>query len=248
MNTLRHPPSCLSLLPGPPAACLPSLIWRFDQHQCACPASSLYRLLVWQRSCRWLSKHLSTLSVSLLPCILCGWQMLGLHQSLHLWDLVSQFPVEEPNENRSRLGASGCAGPVGYHKVRHCSLDVDLLVEDVAALLSAVIRGLAVPLWHLNTRRFQRLEYCCWSFCSFCIFLICCSCAWSIYFSESFSFFNLSIFFSPSLLFSASVSNTLPSSFSIFYLWMFVWATAVHASFHWYHPLLLNGPVVCSYH
>ena len=39
---------------------------------------------------------------------------------------------------------------VGHLDVRHCSLDVDLLVEDVAALFSAVIRGLAVPLWHLE--------------------------------------------------------------------------------------------------
>ena len=75
------------------------------------------------------------------------------------------------------------------------------------------------PSGTLNTRRFQRLEYCCCSYYSFCIFLTCCSCALSIFLSESFFFFFLFFFnlstFCPPLRFFVSVSNTLPSSFSI---------------------------------
>ena len=57
--------------------------------------------------------------------------------------------------------------------------------------LTIPLSALSVSTDHLPARKIN----CCWSFCSFCIFLVCCSCALSIFFSESFSFFNLSIFF-----------------------------------------------------
>ena len=152
MNTLRHLPSCLSLLPGPPAACLPPLVSKLDQHQCACPASPFVSLAkIFAVHWLWLANVKSS------PITIPSFFILRRLAEIWSGSFLSK--------NLTRTGLD--LVPPGVPVLWATSMSVTAVLtltfwskmSQHFFLQSSTVSP--SPSGSLNTRRFQRLEYCC---------------------------------------------------------------------------------------